>query len=334
MDKQLVINIKTVLFIAALIVGSLLLVKIFPFLVLIYTALLSAIVLEPIIQYLSRQIVFNKPLSRITSILITYVSAALVLLGVTALIVPDLVSQLQLLGEVTIPRVNQTLGEIFNSFSFNADTYFNNLGSLTASVLGVFSGVFTALLGVAFSIYISMELPGIKRSLKRLPLGKYKEDVVQAIEDIELSIASWAKGQVILMLSVGSATTAGLLLLGGGSYALALGLLAGLLEFVPIAGPILTAIVAVIIYYPTSPVLAVAVIALFVVIQQLESNLLVPKVMQRVSGFNPLIILIAVTLGQQLLGVIGVLIAVPTFMIGSILAKRFAHYILPAIESE
>ncbi len=334
MDKQLVINVKTVLFIAALILGSLLFVKIFPIIILLYTALLSAIVLEPLIQYFSRQIVFNRPLSRLTSVLITYSLMVLVLVGVFALIIPGLVTQLQLLGDVEIPRLNKTLGEVFNGFSFNINTYFDNIGSLTASVFSVFSGVFTVLLGIAFSIYISMEWLAIKKRIKKLPLGKYGADINHSVEEVELSLGSWAKGQIILMLSVGGTTTAGLVLLGGGSYAIALGLLAGLLEFVPFVGPIVTAVIAVIIYYPTSPVLALAVVAFFVVIQQLESNLLVPKVMQKVSGFNPLIILIAVTLGQNLLGIIGVLIAVPTFMIGSIVLKHFTPYIFPANESE
>jgi len=334
MDKQLVINVKTVLFIAALILGSLLIVKILPIIILLYTALLSAIVLEPMIQYFSRQIVFNKPLSRLSSVLLTYSLMVLVLIGVVALIIPILVTQLQLLAEVDVPMLGKTLGEVFDNFSFNINTYLDNIGSLTASVFSVFSGVFTVLLGIAFSIYISMEWPDIKARLKKLPLGIYRSDVTHSVEEVEQSLGSWAKGQIILMLSVGSATTLGLVLLGGGSYALALGLLAGLLEFVPFVGPIVTAVIAVIIYYPTSPVLALAVVALFIVIQQLESNLLVPKVMQKVSGFNPLIILIAVTLGQNLFGIIGVLVAVPTFMIGSIVFKHFSPYIFPANESE
>lgn len=332
MEKQLVINIKTVLFIAGLILAGFFLYRVFPLILLIYTALLAALVLEPSVQYFSKQILFNRPLNRVTAVLISYFLLVLVLVGIFALILPGLVSQLQLLMLVKLPYLDQTIGQfLFGNSSVELSSYFGNVVQLTASV---FEGFLTIFLGIAISIYLSMQWLDIKSHISRLPLGKYRNAILGAIDDIEASLGGWAKGQIILMLVVGLSTTVGLLLLGGGTYAIALGLLAGLLEFIPLVGPIVTAIIAVVIYYPTSPILAGAVVALFVIIQQLESNLLVPKVMQRISGFNPLLILLAVTLGQHFYGAVGVLIAVPTFMIGVILFHRLSPYFLSAKESE
>ena len=91
---------------------------------------------------------------------------------------------------------------------------------------------------------------------------------------------------------------------------------------VPTFGPIISAIIAGVVALSDSPIKAVGVIALFIVIQQLENNILVPKIMQKVTGFSPLIILIALLVGGKLFGIIGTLISVPSIIIGAVILKR------------
>jgi len=139
--------------------------------------------------------------------------------------------------------------------------------------------------------------------------------------EVERNVGQWLKGQLLLMLVVGLASFIGLLLLDI-RYPLALAMVAGLLEIVPMIGPVLSAVVAAIIGFSETPVKGVGVIALFLIIQQLENNLLVPKIMQKVSGFSPLIILLALLIGSEFFGVVGAIVAVPTTMIISIILKR------------
>ena len=72
-----------------------------------------------------------------------------------------------------------------------------------------------------------------------------------------------------------------------------------------------------------SPVKALLIIFVFTIIQQIEGNILVPKVMQRVSGFSPIVILIALLVGSNLFGIIGAVVAVPVLMVGAIVVKNF-----------
>ena len=91
-------------------------------------------------------------------------------------------------------------------------------------------------------------------------------------------------------------------------------------------GPVFSAILAGVIAFADSPIKALGVVVLFTLIQQLENNLLVPKVMQRVSRFSPLVILLALLVGGHFFGIVGAIIAVPITMILSILLKRMLQY--------
>jgi predicted PurR-regulated permease PerM len=112
------------------------------------------------------------------------------------------------------------------------------------------------------------------------------------------------------MFIVGCLTYIGLYFLGI-KYALTLALVAALLEIIPYIGPILAAIPAVILGFAQSPFLALLVILLFVVIQQLENYIIVPQVMKKTVGLNPIVIIIVMLIGAKLAGVIGIILAVP-----------------------
>jgi predicted PurR-regulated permease PerM len=122
------------------------------------------------------------------------------------------------------------------------------------------------------------------------------------------------------MFIIGLATYIGLMLLGI-DYALSLALIAGLLEIVPVLGPLIAAVPALIVASAISPWATVTVVILYALIQQAENNLIVPKVMGRAVGFSPLVILIILLVGGKLLGVLGALLAIPITLMGFIIAK-------------
>lgn len=127
-------------------------------------------------------------------------------------------------------------------------------------------------------------------------------------------IRGWVAGTLIAMVAVGGLTTLALYLLGA-PYALILGLLNGLLEFVPIIGPWIGGSVAVAVTFMDDPQLALWVLLVVVAIQQLESNLITPLVMSRAAEVHPFVTLFAIFLFGSIFGFLGVLLAVPLVLL-------------------
>lgn len=149
---------------------------------------------------------------------------------------------------------------------------------------------------------------------------KKKEKVQKAITDIEDNVGLWLRGELVLMILIGVLSYVGLLIVGV-QFPLALALISGILEIVPIIGPIISAIIAALVAVIDSPIKALLIVAVFALIQQTEGNIIVPKVMQRVSGFSPIIILIALLVGSNLFGLIGAVIAIPVLMVGAVVVR-------------
>jgi predicted PurR-regulated permease PerM len=150
--------------------------------------------------------------------------------------------------------------------------------------------------------------------------GHQEKKVTLVITDIENSLGRWVRGQITLSLIVGFLVYIGLTALGVPS-ALPLALIAGIFEIVPIIGPTISAIPSILIALALSPILALATAALYFVIQQLENNLIVPTVMSRAVGVNPLITIIALLIGAKLAGIMGVIISVPVVVIIKIIIR-------------
>lgn len=140
---------------------------------------------------------------------------------------------------------------------------------------------------------------------------KVQRPRVHAIwNDIEFRLGAYVRGQVFLMGIIGLASYLGLLALGV-PFAPALALIAGITEAIPLVGPLIGAVPAVIVGFTVSPVTGVLVAVLYMLIQALENNVLVPKIMSSNVGLNPLVIIIAIVAGSTLNGVIGALLAIP-----------------------
>jgi len=127
---------------------------------------------------------------------------------------------------------------------------------------------------------------------------------------VEVKTGAWVRGQIVLMFLVGFTTYIGLTILGV-EFALPLAVIAGLLELIPTIGPIVSAIPAAIIAFTQGPLLGLGVIALYILIQQLENNILVPKVMEKAVGLSPLITIFSLLVGAALFGILGAVLAVP-----------------------
>ena len=186
-------------------------------------------------------------------------------------------------------------------------------------VVVIFGGIFLAAQPNFYRVGLIKLIPSEKRSL-----------VAEAMIGSERALRLWLKGQLIAMIIVGVLTGGGLWLLGVPS-ALILGLLAGLLEFVPFAGPIISAIPAVLIALAVSPDLALWVVLLYTAVQQVEGAVVQPLVQQYAVDLPGVILLFALIAFGTIFGLIGVVLAAPLAVVTYVLVKRL--YVIETLDT-
>lgn len=191
------------------------------------------------------------------------------------------------------------------------------LTPMVRTILGV-------LVTFVLAFYWTMESERLKRALLLLVPMDRREKGRELISTMEAQLGRYIVGQGLLMLSIAVLSFVGYLLLGL-PYAFILALIAGLMEAVPLVGPALGAIPAALVAYSVNPSLVIWVIVFTLVVQQLENNILVPRIMRRSVGVNPLVTLLALTALSTLFGVTGALIAVP---LAAILQLLFFRYVV------
>lgn len=193
---------------------------------------------------------------------------------------------------------------------------------VAAGTITAVSGIFSFIGVLIFTFYILMEKDGFRRFVASVAPDHFVPYLNQLQERIQTRLGGWVRGQLLLSLIIAAVSYLGLLLLGV-DFALSLALIAGLSELIPIAGPIIGAVPAILVAFGQSPLLAGLVALLYLVIQQLENNLIVPKVMQRLTGLNPIVTIIVVLIGAKLAGFAGVLLAIPLTLIADTFLEDF-----------
>ncbi|MBI2483261.1 AI-2E family transporter [Candidatus Uhrbacteria bacterium] len=185
---------------------------------------------------------------------------------------------------------------------------------IAAGVFGVlsdiFGGVLSLVLVLVLAFYLAAYATTIRRSLIAMASERWQPFLIGVVPRIERKMGAWLRGLLALGAIIGFSAFLGLSILRV-EYALLLGLLAGVLEVIPFAGPIVATVVAVLIAFLQSPAKALLVLIFFVVLQQIENHLLVPKIMQRAVGVHPVVSMLALLAGAKIGGVPGILLAVP-----------------------
>ena len=203
-------------------------------------------------------------------------------------------------------------------------------GSLSTaiSVIGsTFSGVLTVVMTLVISLYMSIEKGQVVRDFSWLTQDqKIIKQFTEAIQEINSLLGSWIRGEFITMTIVGALVFIGTALIGL-PYPLPLALLAAIMEFIPNIGPTVSAIPAILIALATLgwPG-AIATLILYVIIQQLENNLIVPRVMQRNINISGLTVILGILIGGTVFGVAGALLAVPTVIVLKTFFETWVKY--------
>jgi len=193
---------------------------------------------------------------------------------------------------------------------------------------GAFGALISAVVVVTMSIFWLMSAGKLRDFTLGLAPERTRADCASLFTELGHTLGGWVRGTLIAMLLIGSLTALGLWLLGV-PYALLLGILAGLTEVIPYLGPWISGTVAVIVtLLALDPLKALEVAVVFVIIQEVESNLVEPFVMSWAVHIDPLLVLIAITIGFEVLGVVGAIIAVPVAGMAQVLTQRV---VAPAI---
>ncbi|MDO8425605.1 MAG: AI-2E family transporter [bacterium] len=187
-------------------------------------------------------------------------------------------------------------------------------GRVTSGIFGVLAGAFGGALSfvlvLVLTFYFSMYATAVRRSLIGLASARWQPFLVGVVPRIERKMGSWLRGLLALAVIMGFFVFVGLTILRV-EYAVLIALLTAFAEVMPYVGPIIALVVAVGLTLLQSPAKALVVLVFFLVLQQIENNLLVPKIMHRAVGVHPVISLIAILIGAKIGGVAGALLAIP-----------------------
>jgi len=195
------------------------------------------------------------------------------------------------------------------------------VGTVLSAIWGFVGGVFGLLTILIVAFYLLIDADNIVRAMVRLFPRQERARVRDASERAGAKVSAWMAGQLLLGAIIGTTAAIGLWLLGV-PYFYVLALIAGIGELIPIVGPLLAAIPAVVIAFSVGPATAIGVVIFYVIQQQVENHVLVPKVMSRQVGISPVVVIMALLLGGSLLGLVGAILAVPTAAILQVLLQE------------
>jgi predicted PurR-regulated permease PerM len=272
--------------------------------------------LNPAVSLLERRL----RIPRLGGIVIMYVLMITVISVAIALIVPPLIPQLEML--LTYWDFEPIQRQIL-SLEFSVTELRDIVSSIGGSVNNVikiitstFNGIFTFFTVTVMAFYLLIDRTHLhKKAIWFTSNKKHIELTREFINSIEYQLGGWVRGQIILMFVIGLTTFIGLTILGV-PYALPLAILAGVLEILPNLGPTIAAVPALFFAGREGGVaLFLMTLAFYLVVQQLENNLIVPKIMKDNADVNPLTSIVVILTGLKLAGVVGALLAVPVYII-------------------
>ena len=311
-------------------------------LLLVYVSGLFAIGFSPVVRLIERQKVFpdaTRRFPRWLAILVLYLIILGILTGIGFMIAPPLNDQAhqlwaafpdmfdraqEFLIEKGVLQEHVTLTEAVKHAPKSGGT--QAVGTVLGAVVNVVGGLFGLLTILILTFYILIEADSLRSTMLRLFPVHERARVDALSRDITVKISAWLGGQLLLGGVIGTSSAIGLWLLGI-PFFYVLALVSGIGELIPVVGPILSAIPAIAIAATVSFKKVLLVVVFFIVQQQFENHVLVPKIMQRQVGVSPVTVIVSLLVGGKLLGIVGAILAVPTaailqVVLGEIFAAR------------
>jgi predicted PurR-regulated permease PerM len=299
-------------------------------LLLIYVSLLIAIGLLPMIQRLERATKRpGRSLPRWVVIVIVYAAFLGLVLALAALVIPAVVDQAEQLvrrvpsmlakwqeGLVTHGLLSRPLTVSEAIQQTTPSTEAPPIAIAATAVRGFAGGVIEAVTVMILTFYILIDGVRAATELSRAVPSRYRARVTSVARDVTSRVSAWLQGNLIIGGIMGSVTALIMFVLGE-PYFWLVALVAAIGEMVPVAGPLLAGLFATALALTVSLKLAATVAVVFLVLHEVEANVLVPRIMSRQVGLSPLAVVIALLLGADWFGLPGAILAIPTAAIAS-----------------
>lgn len=290
-------------------------------LILLIISVIIVAAIEPAVDYLQK-----KKIPRSLSVLVIYILLFTLIGGGLSLLIPPIASQFQDFSQ-NYPQYTQqfreSIGPIKNFIEINhinitSEQIFSELGSGVANftknifskTIGVFSGFISMIVVLSLTFYMSAKEDAITHFVASITPENHRKYAVSLTDRIKDKIGKWLLGQFLLMFLIAVFDFVGLSFIGV-PYALILAIFAGIMEIIPYIGPIVSAVPGVILGFMVSPTVGLLAIAVYVIAQQVENHVIVPQVMKKAVGLNPIAVILALMVGAKLAGTLGAILAIP-----------------------
>lgn len=321
MPRKIEISHKTIIFTIVFLLGLWFLYQVRQMLLALFIAVVLMSALNPLVDRFER---FHFP--RWLAILSLYILILGIFGTILGVITPLLVDQ----TTAFINRIGFYLQAV-RAFGLDPNliaSQFSQLGLIPTNILKTivdfFSNIISFLFVAVVTFYLLLERKNLTHYLTILFGERRQAQAEEFVNKVEKQLGGWVRGEAILMTIIGIIIFLGLKLLGI-DFALPLAILAGLLEIVPNFGPIISAVPALLAAFTISPWMVLAVAALYFLVQQIENSLIVPKVMQKVVGVNPLVTILSLAVGFKLAGAVGAILAIPIVLVLQIIVSGIFH---------
>lgn len=304
-------------------------------LLVLYVSVLFATGLAPLVRMIERRRLLpaGGRLPRAAAILVIYATVLGSLAGIAAAVIPPMVRQSQEFWKRLpeyIDRAQQRLvtwGVIQPGASYKDLLQQAPGGSgdavtmVLTTVWGFVGGIFGFVTILLLTFYLLVESQSIFNVFVRLFPRRRRKQMSELSGLVGAKVSAWLGGQMLLGLIIGFTSAIGLAMMGV-PYFFMLAVIAGIGEMIPMVGPLLAAVPAILVALTVSPGLALGVAVFFLVQQLLENNVLVPKVMGTQVGLSAVTVIASLAIGSELLGIAGALLAVPTAAIVQVLFEE------------
>lgn len=304
----------------------------------IISSVIFAYLINPIVNILEK-----KSISRFWGVLIIYISFIAIISIISFVFVPNIIREFKNLI-VDLPEYINGIYDYINKFYLKyaknidnlppifqgiKDALIDNIGNvensimnsirrITDSMFSLFSRIITFVTIPILTFYFLKDKDYFKRKVFLAIPKQYRKDTVKIAKEIDRALSEFIRGRLIVAVFVGVSTTLALLLLRV-NFAFLIGMLAGIADIIPYFGPVIGIIPAVFFALLESPIRALWVIIIFIIIQQVENDIITPKIIGESMGLHPVTVILSLIVGGGLFKIIGMLLAVPAIAVFKII---------------
>ncbi|QFG02251.1 AI-2E family transporter [Tepidiforma bonchosmolovskayae] len=326
---RLELSFRGILAIALVLVGLWFLIQLWPLLLILTTSFIFMAALLPYVEWMVR-----RGINRVAAVVIILVIILAVLGSMIAIVAPAVVDEFRDL-RANLPDYARDVETFASDLGFNTERWdlperaaeidWNRIISGSQVVdygQRVLVGILTGLTVAVITAYLLVETHRLRAFLFRFIPPEREADAQHFLRALERVVGGYVRGQLITSLIIGVYTTVVMLLVGVPN-AIAFGVLAAFADIIPLVGGIIAVVPASIAAFQESPTQALIVLVALLVYQQFEDRLLVPRVYGQTLNLPALVVLLAVLAGAELMGVVGVLLALPAAAAGRVVLDYY-----------